>query len=574
MEKITGKTAGKKNDFFRNRNGDPVFLTGLQCHNSSVGTPMMNQTIEAIRLYGGNLLEAPVCWCDVEPEEGVYDMSPVQELLDQAAGADLYLIPLWFGASKNGMYTYAPEYVKNNPAVYRRARDGRGYPVASFSACCEAVLERDRAAFVRVMEYLAEHDTKGSVIAVQVENEVGLAHTDRDYSPESEEEYCRPVPEYLRNIRLEDAYEPVNEPMREPVHEVACEPAEEEAAACNPAREDVPARDSAFTWKSCFGRHSAEAFTAWQHACYIQKLVEAGQEKLDVPYIMNISVEVNEYEEPGHCYISGGPVARVLEIWKRTAPGITLFGPDIYLPAERDYREVCERYAQEDNPLFIPESSIHGTGAGLNMLTAVADYHAIGVCCFGAESAVQDGKLIPEAEETAVSMRAISSLAPLLIRYRNTGRVYAVTQSEFSSWQHVLTEKYHVLARFLNQEKNRRGYFGSRINLYAEENQEHLMRRGRCLIIDAGDGEFFAAGCGVCLEFIRRPEAAEERAYEQIRTDVSSQMRFLSIEEGHFEDGGKWVCEYRRNGDEAYGPVYIHEGSAVRVRLEKPEKIW
>ncbi len=541
MEKAADKRTDKmteEKDFFRNRNGEPVFLTGLQCHNSSVGTSMMERTIEAIRLYGGNLLEAPVCWCDVEPEEGVYDMKPVKELLDQAAEAGLYLIPLWFGASKNGMYTYAPEYVKKNPDVYRRACDGRGYPVASFSACCEAVLERDRAAFVRVMEYLAEHDTGGNVIAVQVENEVGLAYTDRDYSPESEEQYRSPVPEYLREICPEDTHEP------------------------------------AYTWKSCFGRRSAEAFTAWQQARYIQQMVDAGKKKLDIPYIMNVSVEVNEYEEPGHCYISGGPVADMLEIWKRTAPGITLFGPDIYLPAERDYRRVCERYAREDNPLFIPESSILGTGAGLNMLAAVADYHAIGVCCFGAESAIQDGRLIPEAEETALSMRAVSSLAPMLIRYRNTGKVYAVTQSESSSWQHILTEKYHILARFLNQEKDRRGYFGSRINLYADENRTHLTRRGRCLIVDAGAGEFFAAGCGVCLEFIRRPEAAEERAYEQIRTEISSQMRFLSIEEGHFEDGEKWVCEYRRNGDEAYGPVYIHEGSVVRIRLENPEKIW
>lgn len=44
------------NDFLQNRKGEPVFLTGLQCHNSSSGTEMIDRTISAVRLYGGNLI--------------------------------------------------------------------------------------------------------------------------------------------------------------------------------------------------------------------------------------------------------------------------------------------------------------------------------------------------------------------------------------------------------------------------------------------------------------------------------------------------------------------------------------
>ncbi|WP_162613078.1 DUF5597 domain-containing protein [Lachnoclostridium sp. An169] len=512
----------------------PVFLTGLQCHNSSAGTELMDRTLQAVKLYGGNLLEAPVYWCEVEPEEGIYDLSSVERLLQQAGDAGIYLIPLWFGASKNGMYTYAPEYVKRNPSVYRRVKDGRGRTTESLSAGCRATLERDKRAFEKVMEFLAKKDTRGTVIAVQVENEVGYVHTDRDYSDESEQEYRGDVPGYLSSVRI---------------------------AECG--TDD----NGSGTWKERFGQYSAEAFSAWQQAVYIQEMIGAGKRKLDIPYLMNISIEVNEYEEPGHCYISGGPVARVLDIWKKTATSVTLFGPDIYVQAERDYRKACEKYARTDNPLFIPESCISGVGAGLNIMIAAADYNAIGICCFGAESAVEGGRLLPEAEEVAVSMRAVSALAPLLILNRGNGKVHAVTQAEFATWQHIMTEKYHILAHFLNQEKQKRGYFGSRINLYAEENRKHLERRGRCLIIEGHPDEFFVAGCGVCIEFRRRPDITEENVYEYFSSSMCTQAQFLSIEEGHFE-GERWVCDYKRNGDEAYGPVYVHDGGAVRIRLD------
>ncbi|WP_373218255.1 beta-galactosidase [Ruminococcus sp. 5_1_39BFAA] len=183
-----------ENGFLCDRTGKPVFLTGLQCHNSSSGTEMIDRTIEAIHQYGGNLLEAPVYWCEVEKEKDCYDMSLVAGLVDKAREAGLYLIPLWFGASKNGLFTYAPDYVKRNSKEYKRAKNSAGIQVESLSPHCRATLERDRKAFCKVMEFLKKYDTEGTVIAVQVENEMGLVHTDRDYSREAEEEFLQPVP--------------------------------------------------------------------------------------------------------------------------------------------------------------------------------------------------------------------------------------------------------------------------------------------------------------------------------------------------------------------------------------------
>lgn len=527
-----------KNDFLYNRRGEPVFVAGLQCHNSSSGTPMIEETIETIKLYGGNLLEAPVYWCEVEKEEGVYDMSLVASLVDKVRDAGLYLIPLWFGASKNGMYTYAPDYIKKNPKKYKRVRDFAGLPVESLSPHCRETLERDKAAFSRVMEFLEEYDKDGCILAVQVENEVGVVWTDRDYSEEAEREYRQPVPEYLRDIQLKDTgIEKLSEIVEN-------------------------------SWVKVFGRHANEAFSAWKQAEYIREMVLAGLEKYKIPYIMNVSIEVNLYEEPGSGYVSGGPVSRVLDIWKKTTPEISFFGPDIYLQSERDYKKACEVYAREDNPLFIPESSNAGMGPALWMMYAAAEYGAIGVCCFGAESAVCDGKLLPEAEKVALSMRILSSIAPLLIRYRKTGRVHSIIQTEFSEWQYIKTEDYHIIVRFISNNPKPQHYFGSRIHVNAPGQENYLEERGRGILVDCGNGEFYIAGAGLCLSFVRIPEPDDEIPYAHRTSRVASQLHFLSVEEGHFE-GERWISEYQRNGDEAEYQTYVHSGSVVRIKLNQ-----
>ena len=69
------------NDFFRDKQGNPLYLVGLQAHNSSTGTDMLDKAIRAVQLYGGNVLETPIYWNAIEPEMGKYDMSLVQDTI-------------------------------------------------------------------------------------------------------------------------------------------------------------------------------------------------------------------------------------------------------------------------------------------------------------------------------------------------------------------------------------------------------------------------------------------------------------------------------------------------------------
>ncbi len=522
------------NGFFKDKQGNPLFLLGLQAHNSSTGTSMLDKAIAAVKLYGGNVLETPLYWNAIEPEMDRYDMTLVRDTVDRARAAGLKLVLLWFATSKNGHPNYAPEYVKLNPGVYRVALGPDGAPVPSLSPHCEATLERDARAFARVMAFLKDYDEEGTVVAVQIENEMGLSNTDRDYSALAQRDYERPLPEALWDVELEDC------------------------GACDGAR----------TWRGRFGRHAHEAFSAWHHARYVGAIAKRGREAYGYPVLLtNVMVGESHYEEAGKCYNSGAAVGRMIDIWKKGAPELDLVCPDIYSPVASVYARICDRYDRTDNALFIPESAATGEANALNALRAAAQFGAVGICGFGAESALDnEGNLTEDAYPMMVTMRTLKSLAPLLIRYRGTGRVHAFLQEEFADEQYLKLDKYHVLAHFFSAAPEQRRGLGSRINLRNPANRGHLMARGRGILIEAGEDEFFLAGAGLALDFIRRPEPGDENAYAHLSSRQAGQLNFLSVEEGHFE-GEKWVVDYLRNGDESNFSLYAHEGGAVRLRL-------
>ena len=240
------------NRFFTDKQGNPLLLTGLQAHNSSTGTDMLDKAIHAVKLYGGNVLETPIYWYAIEPEKDHYDMSLIRETIDRTRKAGLYLILLWFGTSKNGHPNYVPEYIKLDPATYRPAINDSGSPLVALTPHCAATLERDALAFERVMAFLKEYDGEtGTVIGVQVENEMGIGYTDRDYSTLANRDYEKPLPEKLRDVELEDCGE----------------------------------RDGSNTWVGQFGRHAHEAFNAWYHALYIGQVARRGRAHYDFPVL-------------------------------------------------------------------------------------------------------------------------------------------------------------------------------------------------------------------------------------------------------------------------------------------------
>ena len=520
-------------DLFRDRQGKAFLPLGLQVCNSSTGDPeMLEREIRAVGLFSGNLLEAPVYWFRTEPQPGCYDYTDADDLIARCRAHGLKLILLWFAASKNGHPNYAPEWVKLHPETYRPARGADGACVASLSPCCEATLEADSRAFAALMEHLKETDeAEHTVIAVQVENEMGLANTDMDYHPDARALYLKGVPDYLMNIGIDGS--------------------------------GVEPRGT--SWRERFGRYAHEAFSAWCHAVYINRVAEAGKARYSLPILVNVMLQENGMEEAGFCYNSGAAVSRMLDIWRACAPAVDLIGPDMYVADRERYRRILKAYDRPDNPLFIPESPCSGLPNALHMMEAFADFGCIGMACFGASNALDtDGELLPESREIALSMKAVSNIAPLLLKYRKTGRIHAFVQQEFMTEQHLALPRYHAVARFMDGQPH--FGMGSRINQHDPRNADILTARGRALLAEAGEHEFFLAGCGVKVDFFYRPDPLEENSYPLMASRQSGTLNFLSVEEGHFE-GEQWVTDHYRNGDESNMALFVHRGEIVRIRL-------
>ena len=505
--------------FFQDKQGNPLLLTGLQSHNSSTGSPMMEQTIRAIREFHGNLLEAPVYWYWLEPEEGVYDTTHVRELIHTAREAGLYLVILWFATNKNGHPNYVPEYVKIRPDIYRLAVEPDGLPVPSMSPHCQATMRADQRAFVELMKCIKEEDEDyGTVLAVQVENEAGLGGTDRDYSAEAQQDFEKPVPAELDGVEIEDS--------------------------------GASLKDN--SWRGRFGRYANEAFTAWYQARYIDEIAAAGKQVYNIPMYVNAMLGF-PYSEGGMAYNSGGPAVRVLDIWKKAAPSIDLLCPDIYTPARDHYTHFCEAYRREDNALFIPESGFVGTAAALNVIRAAAQYEAVGICYFGAESTLdEEGNLREDVKDTAVSFQMVRNIAPLLVKYHGTGNIHPIIQEEFMAEQLIQLPDYRITAHF---DVRRR----------IPDTRETLPR-GRGILVQTGETEFYLTGDNVALDFVSRPGPNEEMPRFWMACRQSNQLNFLTVEEGHFE-GDKWVVDFRRNGDETNYELYARKGEVVRIRL-------
>ena len=524
--------------FFKDREGNPFLMLGIQTCNSSTGDrEMLEREILAAKAYHANTLEAPVYWCEVEKSEGAFDFTQVDELLELCRAHDLRLILLWFATSKNGHPNYAPEWVKAHPDVYRLATGPAGAHVASLSPFCEVTMRADAKAFCALMGHLKETDgERATVLAVQVENEMGFESTDMDYSPDVLELYrSAPVPDMLRGIRIED---------------------------CGVE----PKGDS---WSSLFGRYAHEVFSAWGHAVFMNTVAKKGREVYDLPVYINVALQENGFEEAGFCYNAGAAVSRMLDVYKAVAPDIDLICPDMYVPVRERYRRVLRAYARKDNPLMIPESPVSGIANAMNIMEAMADFGCIGMACFGGANALDtEGNLLPEAREVAQTFHALSRVAPLLVRYRGTGRVHAICQQEFMDCLHLKTEKYHVEARFMDGHAH--FGMGSRINQRDPANRDILTARGRALLIEEDAHTFYLAGSGVKVNFIYRPDPENPQEMEHIYPLTASRqsgtLNYLSVEEGHFE-GDQWVVDRYRCGDEANMALFVHRGEVVRIRL-------
>lgn len=131
---------------------------------------------------GLNCVLIPIYWNLIEPEEGKYDFSVVDKILEYVNKYDLKMELLWFSTNMCGdTFSYlTPQYILADPAKrFNRPDEGRfwGYYGDRYTLRMDDpwVLERETKAvdklFTHIREWDAANGEKHPVISVQVHNE-------------------------------------------------------------------------------------------------------------------------------------------------------------------------------------------------------------------------------------------------------------------------------------------------------------------------------------------------------------------------------------------------------------------
>jgi beta-galactosidase GanA len=519
-------------------NGKPFFPLGGQANNSSAyNAGEIASAIAGVLALGGNTLEAPVYWGQVEPREGQFDFAPATTLVEECRKNGLRLVILWFASWKNGEMRYAPEWVKRDRERFRRALRPDGTEMQALSAFCAESRDADARAFAALMAHLKRIDgNAGTVIAVQVENEPGILGCDRDYGAEARAATEGPVPPELVDALKARGRGPAWDAWQ----------------ACG-ARE-------AGNWLDLFGLHGGEFAQAWHLARYIDAVAAAGRREYRLPLYLNVWLGEQGWGIPGF-YPSGGAVGRTLDIWKAAASHLDLIAPDIYIGNFNDYRAACAAYCREDNPLFVPESGANDRNA-LNMMRAVADFGAIGYCCFAIDTVLSpEGEIRPDCALFAESFRCIRNMLPLILKYRDTGRIHAVVQEEHQPAQRLEFEKFIGCADF--------GRNILHYHLDHRHSRNPQWTEGKpCygLIVEAGPGEFYLSGN---FRLYMVPKKSPEWNAALLSPLAFVPPDYLSVKEGYLDEDGAFTAVRERNGDESswasfWATAYC---GVVRVRL-------
>lgn len=512
-------------------NGKPFIMIAGEVHNSaSSSAEFMEHIWDQGKELGLNSLLLPVSWELIEPEEGHFSFSLIDQLIEQARKRQMRIGFLWFGAWKNAQCSYAPSWVKKNLARFPRAevekgknkiglKDFYGFPYTTLSYLSEETNKADKKAFLEFLKHLKEKDKKNkTVVLVQIENETGLQGAGREHSVKADELFNQPVPkdfvDYMKNSLSS---------MKEDVKK-AVEGGKKEGS-----------------WAEVFGECAEEIFSAYYIASYVEKLAKAGKEIYPLTYTVNCWLDKGA--KPG-VYPSGGPVGRMMEVWKYVGKDIDAVSPDIYVP---NFCQICEEYKKLDNPLLIPETAIHSY-AGIRLVYTIGHYHAWCFSPFGFEDM---GKPFGVIQGFLFGM----DISDPLLKTPQNPVEYAYYAKTLDSMKEMLASKYSTssLQAVSSEKKDQDTMVFSSFGFKVMRDLPYFNRKDSvCLILEKEEGEFFILGhTSMVIPFSVDPEKPN--------------VDILEMEDGQFIEG-KWHADRRLNGDES-SSILLIEPSLVHLKL-------
>jgi len=498
--------------------GKPFLILGGELGNStSSSTAYMQDVWPVLRKNNLNTVLAPVYWELVEPSEGEYDFSLVQDLITDARKNNMRLVFLWFGSWKNSMSCYVPAWVKKDYKRFPRARDREGNPVEILSPFERSNLVADRQAYLALMKFIRDFDADDhTVIMMQVENEIGMLPDARDYSSAANSALRSEVPEEL--IRLLRSGSPIYVPeLRE--------------------RWIKQGSRMSGNWEEVFGKGVAteELFMAWYYAAYVEEITAAGKNVYPIPVYVNAALNRPGWL-PGQ-YPSAGPLPHLMDVWKLAAPSVDLLAPDIYFA---DFAHWISLYKREGNALFLPEvryeqsSGIgYQTACGPKAFYAMGNFDAIGFSPFFIESTSD-----MVGEGMTETYRILGELAPLILSMQGRSAMRGFLFDKEHQADTISLGGYTIVAK---HDFTLGWSAGSKDDVWPVSGG---------MIICTGEGEYFVAGEGIVLTF---PPVKD-----------GSSVGIEQIDEGGFLNGN-WQTLRRLNGDQS------HQGRHLRISMGQKE---
>jgi hypothetical protein len=505
----------------------PFIMLGGEIHNSSASSLqyMEDHVWDAVTKLNCNTVVAPVYWELFEPAEGAFDFSLLDGLLSQARERNMKLVLLWFGTWKNSYSSYVPEWVKTDVKRFFRMEAPDGSKMPRISCFCEEAMKADTRAFTSLMKRIREIDgDKNTAIMVQVQNEVGILGADRDYSPAAEKYFHKNVPEPLMTGLIKRKNK-----LRIEISRVW---------------ESAGMKESG-TWSEIFGELAEEVFSAWYFARYMEAMTSSGKAEYALPMFVNAWLVQSE-DQPAGRYPSGGPVSKMIDVWKIAAPSICLSAPDIYLDS---FAEICADYTSEDNPLLIPEARRDETAAA-NVFYAIGRHQALCFAPFGIESMTTNAKVDIVGNNVAD--------ASLKIRNSDYGSMLAQSYALLQSMMPLISACYGTdsMTGILQSPGVRKEYISLgdyALEIIYEAVLEKGTSPGAGLLIKINDGEYFIAGHGFTVVPVSR------------NGKKNNIVEIVLLEEGSFLNG-RWQAYRRLNGDECRCAL-AHTPSARRLKI-------